>query len=207
MTDLSTPQMQATFKRIQRTSAANNAIMAFIAVLSAGLAIWVAVERARLFLTDWSVAVFIVLLCFICIYFTFMVVWGTLIRRPYKKIMHTYVAESYAAAPAILQKSGTADFEIMLIADKIIVMRMGLSDTVQLDLSPISKYPNVCAYVAALTFKFIKDFYCLYAERLNITQVRIKNSVNKKGNVTEILSPAKPLAAKKQSMFVKYGLF
>ena len=146
MTDLSTPQMQATFKKIQRATIANNVTMAFIALLSAGLAIWVAIERSRFFLTDWSDVVFIVLLSFICIYFTFMIVWETLTRRPYKKTMHTFVAECFASAPAILQKSGIANFEVMLIADKIIVMREGIESTVQLDLPPAIKYPGVCDY-------------------------------------------------------------
>lgn len=157
MTDLSSPEIQSTFRSKRRASLITNAAMAVLAVLTFALAVWVAVEKSRFKLTDWSVAVFIALLCALALLFVFTAVWQIFLRKPYRGVMRRFVSEGFEGCGELLETDGGADFELTLAGDKLTLLRRGCSDFVQFDLSPIKSYPTVCGYTARLVREYLTD--------------------------------------------------
>lgn len=206
MIDLSTPQMQSTFKKIQRTSAVTNIIMVLLAVGAATLALWVGEERARLKLTDWSGAVFIVLISAIGIFFIFILVWEVLIRKPYRAVLHKFVLERFLAKPTLLNRRSDVNLEIMLVGDKLTVLNSDDGQMAQLDLSPVSRYTAVCSNIVWVTKKYIKDYYFANAQKYGVTTVTLTNKISKRGTRKTILSPEKPLKNRKYSYFIKHNM-
>ncbi len=131
MVDLSSREHQATFKKIRLISTVTNAFMLIIAALSAGLAGWVAVQKAMLKVIEWSEIVYIILLAAIAAYFIFLILWKIRTRGPYRAVMHIFVAERFKEHPELFG-GGDAEFEIMLAGDKLTVMRRGCESLVQL---------------------------------------------------------------------------
>lgn len=206
MTDLSSPKIQAMLKSNQRASLLTNAVMAVVAALTSALAIWVAVEKSRFKLTDWSVGVFIALLCVMALLFVFVIIWQIFLRRPYRGVMHRFVADVFSESGKLLNASGEARFELLLAGDKLTLLRQGCSDFAQFDLSPIKSYSTVCGYASRLVRTYITDYYFLNAEKLSVTSVVITDKVRLKPKTVTCLSHEKPVRDRSKSLFISGGL-
>lgn len=206
MTDLSSPEMQETFKSNRIATILTNAIMAILALLVAGLAIWVAVEKSRLKLTDWSVWVFVILLILIALLFVFVIVWELFLKRPYRRIVHRYIADNFNGHSALLKVAGNAEYELCPAGDKLTLFRQGCQDYVQFDLSDIKKYPTVCIYAEGLIKRYLIDFYALNGDMLGATEVLFTDKVRSKGKVKNLLSKEKAVKIIKNSFFISSGM-
>lgn len=206
MTDLSSPQIKTMLKSNQRASILTNAVMAVIAAFTAALAIWVAVEKSRFKLTDWSVGVFIALLCVMVLLFIFVIVWEIFLRRPYRGVMHRFVAERFSDCENMLKEGENAEYEMMLAGDKLTLFRQGFEVVAQFDLAPIKAYPTVCSYCSRLVINYLSDYYRLNAQTLSITSVTVSDKVRGKEKLRVILSPEKPLKEKPNNFFIASGL-
>lgn len=206
MTDLSSPQIQATFKSNRRAIILTNAVMAGLALLTAGLAIWVAVEKTRLKLTSWSVWVFVALLIVIALTFAFIIVWELFLKRPYRRIVHRFVADCFSGHEGILKGEGEAQFELIVAGDRLTLFRQGYGDFVQFDLTPVRRYPTLFGYIENLVKRYLTDYYALNAHTLNIDKVTLINKLHGKGKTKEIYSAQKPVREVGKSFFVESGM-
>ncbi len=206
MTDLSSAEIQTTFKNNRRASLLTNAVMAVIAALTAALAVWVAVEKSRSKLTDWSVGVFIALLCVMALLFIFAIVWQIFFRRPYRGVMHRFVAERFAESGNLLNAGGEIGFELLLAGDKLTLFRRGCSDYAQFDLTPVKSYATVCNYATQLVKAYLKDFYFLNAASLSADSVTVTDKVRGKAKTLVFLSADKPLKNRANGFFISTGL-
>lgn len=206
MTDLSSAEIQTTFKNNRRASLLTNAVMAVIAALTAALAVWVAVEKSRSKLTDWSVGVFIALLCVMALLFIFAIVWQIFFRRPYRGVMHRFVAERFAESGNLLNAGGEIGFELLLAGDKLTLLRHGCSDYAQFDLTPVKSYATVCNYATQLVKAYLKDFYFLNAASLSADSVTVTDKVRGKAKTLVLLSADKPLKNRANGFFISTGL-
>ncbi|MGN0813014.1 MAG: hypothetical protein ACI4MQ_05875 [Candidatus Coproplasma sp.] len=206
MTDLSSPEIQATFKSNRVATILTNLAMAVLAFLAAGLAIWVAVEKTRLKLTDWSVWVFVALLAVIALLFAFVIVWELFFKRPYRRIVHRYIADNFDEHTAILQANGNAEFELSIVGDKLALFRQGCQEFVQFDLTHIKKYPNVCIYAEGLIKRYLTDYYALNGDTLGVTQVILTDKVHGRAKVKKLLTPEKGVKNSNNSFFISSGM-
>lgn len=206
MTDLSSPQIQTMLKNNKRTSVLTNAIMVALALLTAGLAIWVAVERTMLKLTDWSVWIFIVLLGVIALLIAFIAVGELFLKRPYRRIIHRFVSEGFDKCGTMLTEGGVAEFELLLAGDKLTLIRKGNGLYVQFDLSPIKRYYTVCNYTVSLVKQYVADYYSVNAQKLGVTQVVLTDKLHSKAKEKVLFPPEKPLPVKKLSFFISSGM-
>lgn len=201
--DLSTEEMQLSFKKIRRVSIFTSVIMALFTLFAAGLAIWVAAEKTQ-YVADWSVIVYICLMGFCAVLFGFMFFREAILHIPYKRTLHEYVCRSYEEHAEIMTGCGKLNFEMALIADKLTVFKEGSEPVIQFDLSPIQDYTGVCAYVHKLAKKYIADYYFVHAKEYGVSEVRLFDMINGKRKEYVILSPEK--AIKKGGDFVKWQL-
>ncbi|MGN1373002.1 MAG: hypothetical protein ACI4VK_03015 [Candidatus Coproplasma sp.] len=206
MTDLSSPEIQATFKNNKLAVILTNVAMAILALLSAGLAIWVAVEKTRLKLTDWSVWVFVALLGVIALLFVFIIVWEVFFKRPYRRIVHRYIADNFNEHTAILQAKGNAEFELCIAGDKLALFRQGCEDFVQFDMTYIKKYPNVCIYAEGLIKRYLTDYYALNGDMLEVKEVILADKVHGRAKVKRLLTAEKCVKNLKNSFFISSGM-
>lgn len=158
MTDLSSPEMQSIFKKLQRTTIVTNVIMVAITLAAAGVAIWASTLGPR-DSTDWAEIFFFILLGLIMAYLCFIIVWEFLLRIKNKRYLCTFISEGYRAVPE-LTAGGDAKFELLLVGDKLTVMREGCEKYVQYDLSPVKSFTGVCANIVRLSKLYLVDFYC-----------------------------------------------
>ncbi|MGN1104462.1 MAG: hypothetical protein ACI4QI_06245 [Candidatus Coproplasma sp.] len=206
MTDLSSPEIQATFKSNRVAIILTNLAMAILALLSAGLAIWVVVEKTRLKLTDWSVWVFVALLGVIALLFVFIIVWELFFKRPYRRIVHRYIADNFDEHSKILQNRGNAEFELCLAGDKLSLFRQGCEEYVQFDFTHIKKYPNACIYAEGLIKRYLTDYYALNGDMLGATEVILTDKVHGRAKVKSLLSAEKTPKVLKNSFFISSGM-
>ncbi len=206
MTDLSSPQIQATFKSNRYATLLTNAVMAVLALLAAGLAAWVAVEKTRLKLTDWSVWVFVALLGVIALLFLFIIVWEVFLKRPYRRVVHRYIADNFNEHLSLLKRGGAAEFELVLAGDKLTLFRQGGEEYVQFDLADIKRYPTVCSYAEGLVKRYLIDYYLLNGESLGITSVTFIDKVHGRGRVKTLISKDKKAKPLTQSFFISSGM-
>jgi len=203
--DIASPEMQSAFIRVQRSSLITNIMMVLLTLVSAGLAVWVAVEQARMKFTDWSVTAFMVLLCGYALFFGSILLSELLILKPYRLNMKRFVAEAYGEGN-VLKAAGNVELELMLIGDVLTLMRRGSTDFVRIDMYPIRNYTGVCAYVNRLAKTYIKDYYFVNAEKLGVTKVALYDKVSGKEKVNVVLSPEKKPMDRSKSWFVKNGI-
>lgn len=200
MIDLSAPEMQATFKKLQRVSLATNIVMCVVAAACAGIAIWLStVTRGYV---DWAVIMFYVLLALIPAYLIFILVWEFKVRKGYRETMRRYVAEGFEGIN-ILQGGRTAVIELSLAGDKLVVMREGRGEYAQFDLSPVKSYTSVCAYVVKCVKDYVCDYYYLAAKRGGAESVKLINNVNGKAKTYVYVEGGAPLKDRSKSYYVK----
>lgn len=204
MTDLSSHEMQSTFKKLQRITLATNIMMCIVTVLAAAIAIWgTATAKGK---ASWSEIMFYILIAFIAAYFVAVMVWEVILRRKYSAAMHSFIAEGFAADENFF-KSGAVEFETSLAGDKLVVMQGG-GDYVQFDFAPIKNYSSVCAYTVRLAKRYVRDYYSLTAAKGEVDSVVLTDRISKRAKRRVYVEGGKPKNEflLKFSYYIKHGL-
>lgn len=199
MIDLSAPEMQATFKKLQRVSLVTNILMCVVAVACVTIAIWLSVIMRGY--VDWAVILFYILLALIPAYLVFILVWEFKVRRGYRETMRRYVAEGFKKCK-LLQGGRTSEVELSLAGDKLVVMRSGRGEYVQFDLSPVQSYTSVCAYITRCVKNYVCDYYYLAAKRGEVDEAKLVNNIQGKGKVHLFVEGGNPLKDRSKSYYV-----
>lgn len=202
--DLRSPHMQSLFKKMQRTSLATNFIMCVVTVLCAAIAIWSAVKMPRRVAVTWAEILFLILLGLIVALGVALVAFGWLTRKPYVRLMHRFVAQGFEEHPALFA-GGNASFEVVLVGDKLTVMRAGCDDFAQFDFDPIKNFTGVCASTAGKVKKYIRDYYFLHAAEKGADSVLLEDRIARNPKVRRLVEGGKPVKDCSRSYFVKHG--
>lgn len=202
MIDLSAPEMQATFKKLQRVSLVTNVVMCVVTVACVAIAVWLsAVTRGY---TDWAVILFYILLALIPAYLIFILVWELKVRKGYRATMHAYVAEGFEGSK-LLQGGRNAEIELSLAGDNLVVMRSGSGEYVQFDLSPVKSYTGVCGYIVKCVKDYVCDFYYLAAKRGETDDAQLINNVNGKTKSYVFVENGQPVKDRASSCYIADG--
>ena len=199
MIDLSAPEMQATFKKLQRVSLVTNILMCVVAVACVAIAIWLsAIMRGYV---DWAVIMFYILLALIPAYLVFILVWEFKVRRGYREKMRLYVADGFKGSK-LLQGGRTAEVELSIAGDKLVVMRAGHGEYVQFDLAPVQSYTSVCGFIMKCAKDYVCDYYYLAAKRGEVDRATLVNNVNGKGKLYTYVEGGSPVKDRSKSYYV-----
>ncbi len=205
MIDLSSREMQSTFKKLQRITLATNIIMCIVTALAAAIAIWgTATAKGK---ASWSEIMFYILLAAIGAYFIAVLVWEYFLRRNYSAAMHAFVAEGFYANPDVLKSGGAVEFETALAGDKLAVM-CDNGEYVQFDLAPIKNYSSVCAYTVRLAKRFVRDYYSAAAQKGGVNSVVLTDRIPKRARRRIYVEGGKVKSELlfKYSYYIKHGL-
>lgn len=203
MIDLSSQEMQSTFKKLQRTTLVTNVTMCIVTVLAAAIAIWgTSTANGK---ASWSETMFYVLIAVLAVYFAAVLVWEIVLRRKNAAAMHAFIAEGFFANGAILKDGGEIAFETSLAGDKLAVMRND-GGYIQFDLAPIKNYSSVCAYTVRLAKKFVCDYYSLTAQRSGVESVILTDKVRGRGKKYVYVKESRPKSDRRYSYFIRHGI-
>lgn len=211
MTDLTSPEMQSTFKKLERTTLVTNVTMCVITLLAAAIAIWGSASVKGE--ASWSEVMFYVLIAVLAVYFTALLVWEIVLRHMNSKAMHAFVAETFMSAENffsadLINDGKTVELETSLAGDKLVVMRSDGGKYVELDLAPIRNYSSVCAYTVRLTKRYVRDYYNLAAQRGEAADVVLINRVQGRGRKSVYVKDGKPKFGwlSKYGYYIRHGL-
>lgn len=204
MIDLTSQNMQSTFKKIERTTLVTNVTMCIITLLAAAIAVWGSTSVKGQ--SSWSEILFYVLIGVLAVYFTALLVWEIYLRSKNSKAMHNYVAETFSASEDLL--SGGAqelEFEMSLAGDKLVIMRKDSGKFLEFDLAPIRNYSSICAYTVRLAKRFVRDYYSLKG---GVSSVVLVNKVQGRSRKHVFVEEGKPKFAflMKLSYYIRHGL-
>ena len=213
MIDLTSPELQSTFKKLERTTLVTNVTMCVVTLLAAAIAIWG--STATKGNASWSEVMFYVLIAVLAVYFTALLVWEIFLRRKNAKAMHAYIAEGFYANEEFLNGDNDLtkgaeklEFETSLAGDKLVVMRSDNGKFVEFDLAPIRNYSAVCAYSVRLANRFVRDYYSLAAQNGGVTSVTLTNRVQGRGRTHVYVEGGKPRLGflLKFSYYIRHGI-
>ena len=203
MIDLSAPEMQSTFKKLQRVSFITNVVMCVVTVACVAIAIWISVIMRGY--TDWAVILFYILLALIPAYLIFILVWEFKVRKGYRETMHRYVAQGFDGK-TFLQGGRIANLELSIAGDNLVLMREGNGEYAKFDLSPVTAYTGVCGYIAKCIKDYVYDYYYLAAKRGEIESAKLVNNVHGKAKVYPVVDGGTPVREREKSFYVKHGV-
>ena len=104
MIDLTSQEMQSTFKKLERTTLVTNVTMCIVTLMAAAIAVWGgSATRGR---ASWSEIMFYILIAVLAVYFAAVLAWEIVLRRKNAKAMHRYVAEQFFANGEVLEYGG-----------------------------------------------------------------------------------------------------
>lgn len=212
MIDLTEPELQSTFKKLERTTLVTNVTMCVVTILAAAIAIWgSAATKGK---ASWSEVMFYVLIGALAVYFTALLIWEIFIRRKNAKAMHAYVADGFFAADGFLsggestESAEQLEFEMSLAGDKLVVMRSDNGKFVEFDLAPIRNYSAVCAYAVRLAKRFIRVYYSSAALKGGVDSVVLTSNVQGRGRRRVYVENGKPKLGflLKFSYYIRHGI-
>ena len=205
MIDLTSHEMQSTFKKLERTTLVTNVTMCVVTLMAAAIAMWgSSTAKGK---ASWSEIMFYVLIGVLAAYFTALLVWEFVLRSKNSKAMHQFIAESFLASESVLKDDGeNIEIEMSLAADKLVVMRKDSGKYVEFDLGPIRNYSSVCAYTVRLAKKFVRDYYSSAALNGGIAGVVLTDNVQGRGRKRVYVEDGKPKSDRKYSYFVRHGI-
>lgn len=211
MTDLTSPEMQSTFKKLERTTLVTNVTMCVITILAAAIAMWGSASvRGQ---ASWSEILFYVLIGVLAVYFTALLVWEVFLRTSNSRAMHAFVAEIFAASGDFLnaqlskETEESVEIEMSLAGDRLVVMRKDTGGYAEFDLAPIRNYSSVCAYTVRLAKRYVRDYYYLAAQRGEIKNALLINNVSGRGRKSVLAEGGKPRfgSLSKIDYFIRHG--
>lgn len=203
MIDLSSPEMQSTFKKLQRVSLITNVVMSVVAVACTAIAIWLATVSR--YYTDWTIIMFYVLLALIPAYMIFIFVWEFKVRKGYRETMHRYVAEGFDGGK-LLQGGRTANLELSIAGDNLVLMRAEHGEYVQFNLSSVMSYSSVCGYIVKCIKDYVYDYYYLAAGRGEVESVRLVNNVHGKEKQYSVVEGGASVRDRAKSFYITQGV-
>ncbi|MDE6075539.1 MAG: hypothetical protein K2G26_03795 [Clostridia bacterium] len=203
MIDLSAPEMQSTFKKLQRVSLITNVVMCVVTVACAAIAVWLStITRGYI---DWAIILFYVLLALIPAYLIFILVWEFKVRKGYRETMHRYVAEGFDGS-RLLQGGSIANLELSIAGDNLVLMREGHGEYVQFNLSPVMLFSGVCGYIVKCIKDYVYDYYYLAAKRGEVTGVKLVNNIHGKAKTHPVVENGIPVKDREKSFYIKHGV-
>lgn len=203
MIDLSAPEMQSTFKKLQRVSLITNIVMCIVAVACVAIAIWLATVSR--YYTDWTIIMFYILLALIAAYLIFILVWEFKVRKGYRETMHRYVAEGFDGSK-LLQGGSVANLELSIAGDNLVLMREGHGEYVQFNLSSVMSFSGVCGYIVKCIKDYVYDYYYLAAKRGEVAGVKLVNNVHGKAKTHQVVESGIPVKDRTKSFYIKHGV-
>lgn len=206
MIDLTSPELQSTFKKLERTTLVTNVTMCIVTLLAAAIAIWgTSATKGE---TSWSEVMFYVLIAVLAAYFAAVLVVEIFLRHKCSKAMHAYIAEGFYAGEEILNGAEKLEFETSLAGDKLVVMRNDSGKFVEFDLAPIRNYSSVCAYSVRLAKRFVRVYFSKAAQKGEVKSVVLTNRVQGRGRKSVYVEDGKPKLEfmLKFSYYVRHGL-
>ncbi|MDE7162507.1 MAG: hypothetical protein K2O44_00305 [Clostridia bacterium] len=204
MIDLSAPEMQSTFKKLQRVSLITNIVMCVVTVACAVIAIWLSTITRRGY-TDWTVILFYVLLAIIPAYLIFILVWELKVRKGYRETMHRYVAEGFEGSK-LLQGERTANLILSVAGDNLVLMRAERGGYVQFDLAPVKSFTSVCGYIVKCIRDYVYDYYYLAAKRGEADSVKFVSNVHGKTKEYPVVVSGTPVKDRAKSFYISSGI-
>ena len=213
MIDVSSPELQSTFKKLERTTLVTNVTMCIVTLMAAAIAVWGSSTTKGQ--ASWSEVMFYVLIAVLAAYFTTVLVWELILRRKNAKAMYKFVGEGFYAAEGFLDgeaelTKGTEkqEFEMSLAGDKLVIMRSDSGRFVEFDLAPIRNYSSVCAYTVRLARKFVRDYYSLAAQNGSVESVVLNDNVQGRGKRRVYVEGGKPKLGfmLKFSYYIRHGI-
>lgn len=213
MIDLTSPELQSTFKKLERTTLVTNVTMCVVTLLAAAIAVWG--STATKGNASWSEVMFYVLIGVLAVYFTALLVWEIFLRRRNAKAMHAYIADGFFADEEFLNGDNELtkgaeklEFETSLAGDKLVMMRSDSGKFVEFDLAPIRNYSSVCAYSVRLAKRFVRDYYSLAAQKGGVKSVVLTNRVQGRGRKHVYVEDGKPKLGflMKFSYYIRHGI-
>lgn len=212
MIDLNEPEMQSTFKKLERTTLVTNITMCVVTILAAAIAVWGSTTSREN--SSWSEIMFYVLIGALAVYFAALLIWEIILRRKNAKAMHAYISEGFFAAEEFLSGGDLSkgaeklEFEMSLAGDKLVVMHSDSGNFVEFDLSPIRNYSSVCDYSVRLARRFVRDYYSLAAQNGGIDSVTLTNRVQGRGKTYVFVENGKPKYEflLKISYYIRHGI-
>lgn len=203
MIDLSSQEMQATFKKLQRTTIITNVLMCLVSAGAVAIAIWgTATTKGK---ASWSEILFYILIAVIAAYFVAVLAWEFVLRRKHAKNMHAFIAENFFAKESMLQGGGDISFDIALAGDRLVVMRDN-GEYIEFDLAPVKRYFSVCSYTVRLAKRFICDYYYLEAQRGGVSGVVLHDRVQRRERTRVYVEGGNPRHERKYSYFIRNGI-
>lgn len=206
MIDLTSQEMQSTFKKLERTTLVTNVTMCIVTLLAAAIAVWgSATTKGK---SSWSEILFYVLIAVLAAYFAAVLIWEIIIRRKNSKAMHGYVAETFTAAGDffggdLLNDGKSVGLETSLAGDKLVIMRKDSGKFVEFDLAPIRNYSSVCAYTVRIAKRFVRDYYSLAAKKGAVESVVLTDNVQGHGRRRVFVEGGKP----KNEFLLKFSYY
>ena len=201
MIDLTSQEMQSTFKKLERTTLVTNVTMCIVTLLAAAIAMWgTSTAKGK---ASWSEVLFYVLIAVLVAYFAAVLIWEFILRRKNSKAMHAFIAEGFYAGEDVLKGGDTAEFDTTLAGDKLVVMRKDSGKYVEFDLAPIRNYSSVCAYTVRLAKRFVRDYYCLAAQNGGVKRVVLTDRVQGRGRERVYVENGKP----KNEFLLKFSYY
>lgn len=206
MIDLSAREEQARFKRMQRVSLGTTLLMVAVTIVSASIAIWSAVNQSRAPEKGWAEILFIVLLCLIAAAGAVTLVWEIRNLKPFNASICTFVAQGFASNEKLTEGGEKATFNLFIAGDKLTVLREENGAAVQLDLTPVMPYANVCYSIVRRTREYLKGYYGLHAQSLGCVNAQLTDAVGRKPRVIKLVVDGQPCKPADRNYFVKHGL-
>ncbi|MDE7380188.1 MAG: hypothetical protein K2N14_03955 [Clostridia bacterium] len=204
MIDLSSPEMQRTFKKLQRTSLTTNILMCAFTAFGIGITIWASTLGPRDSMT-WAETTFFVLIGLIILFFAGILAWEFIIRKSYKRSIFKYLAQGFYSQEKLL--NGTeVTLELMLAGDKLAVMRHGEQDVLQFDLAPVKSYTSVCAYIVRCSKVFLREYYFNAAQHNALGNVELIDNVHGKTKKTVLIENGVAANSCKSGYCIKNGI-
>lgn len=201
MIDLSSPELQAIFKKLKRTSLFASIIMAAFTIGCATLAIWAAVTIPKSKGMGWAETLFLVLLGVIVAFLLTIFIFEFVLHKPYMRTVYKYIAEGFEGADGILEGEYST-ISMMLAGDKLTVMREENGKVAQFDLSPVKSFTSVCSFIVSGAKRYICDYYFVNGAK----SVILKDSVRGKEKVKIIANETKKIKDRKNSYFIRSGI-
>ncbi len=206
MIDLSSREEQTRFKRMQRVSLGTTLLMVAVTIVCASIAIWSAVNQSRAPEKGWAEILFIVLLCLIAVAGAGTLVWEIKNLKPFNASICRFVAQGFVQNEKLTECGEMATFNLFIAGDKLTVLREENGAAVQLDLTPVMPYANVCYSVVRRTREYLKGYYGLHAQSLGCVSAQLTDAVGRKPKTVKIVEDGLPYKPVNRNYFIKHGL-
>lgn len=203
MTDLSSPEIQAQLKKLQRSSLLTNVLMCVLTALAIAITVWASLT-GRWERGDWAQILFFILVGAIVVLFVIILSLEFNLRKSSTLALRAFVAEQFKSGAGLLTAAGDARFELLIGGDKLTLLRDGVSGMVQFDLAPIKNFTSACAAVHRYVRCYLYDYY--FAAAIRPQSATLCDAVTKSRKIYALVVNGQPAKDRAGSYNLKNGL-